>query len=162
MRGRRAAQIKPADARMWVAMAQCYTHEHLAMDAMGVRCYQRAIQNGDKEFVALPNLAKLYAKMGLEDQAVRVTTATEQLRIATGATGLARRDREWVLERGTNPKQLRRARTCEYGLQWRGNSAGVAKRPRERSISHPKSLTLRFATFGSLYVPSPFSKLAPG
>ena len=51
-------------------MAQCYTHEHLAMDAMGVRCYQRAIQNGDKEFVALPNLAKLYAKMGLEDQAV--------------------------------------------------------------------------------------------
>lgn len=55
---------------MWVAMAQCYTHEHLAMDAMGVRCYQRAIQNGDKEFVALPNLAKLYAKMGLEDQAV--------------------------------------------------------------------------------------------
>jgi hypothetical protein len=45
-----------------------------------------------------------------------------------------------VLERGTKPKLSRRACTCEYGLQsCRGESAGVAKRPRER-ISHPKSL----------------------
>ena len=39
-----------------------------------------------------------------------------------------------VLERWTNPKLSRRTCTCEYGLQsCSGKSAGVAKRPRERS-----------------------------
>jgi hypothetical protein len=43
-----------------------------------------------------------------------------------------------VLERRTHPKRLRRTCTCVYALQsWRGESAGVAKRPREL-ISHPK------------------------
>jgi hypothetical protein len=41
-----------------------------------------------------------------------------------------------VLERWTYPKQSRRTCTCEYGLQsWRGESARVAKRPRERSLT---------------------------
>jgi hypothetical protein len=39
-----------------------------------------------------------------------------------------------VLERRPNPKLSRRTCTCEYGLHsCRGKSAGVAKRPRERS-----------------------------
>ena len=45
-----------------------------------------------------------------------------------------------VLERGTNYKLSRRTCSVWYGLQsCRGNSAGVAKRPRELiEISHPK------------------------
>ena len=47
-------------------------------------------------------------------------------------SGLARGDRKWSLNEGHIPNQ-RRTRTCEYGLQpCRGESAGVAKRPRER------------------------------
>jgi hypothetical protein len=39
-----------------------------------------------------------------------------------------------VLERGANPKHSRRTCSPRYGLQyWLGESAGVAKRPRERS-----------------------------
>jgi hypothetical protein len=38
-----------------------------------------------------------------------------------------------LIQRRTNPKLSRRTCTCEYGLHsCRGNSAGVAKRPRER------------------------------
>jgi hypothetical protein len=41
-----------------------------------------------------------------------------------------------ILERGTHPKRSRRTCTCEYGLHsCRGESAGVAKRPRERSAT---------------------------
>jgi hypothetical protein len=43
-----------------------------------------------------------------------------------------------ALERWTNPKLSRRTCTCEYGLQCcRGESAGVAKPPRERSPTVP-------------------------
>jgi hypothetical protein len=50
---------------------------------------------------------------------------------------------EYALDRWTNPKLSRRTCTCEYGLQsWRGKSAGVVKRPRERS---PEIPTVRFA-----------------
>jgi hypothetical protein len=49
------------------------------------------------------------------------------LRIVT--SGLARAHERW-----TNPKHSRRTCTCEYGLlSWGGESAGVAKQPRERS-----------------------------
>jgi hypothetical protein len=54
--------------------------------------------------------------------------ANRNARFGTGG------DREWALERGTNPKHSHRTCSCEYGLpSWRGKSAGVAKRPRERS-----------------------------
>jgi hypothetical protein len=54
-------------------------------------------------------------------------------------------------ERWTNPKRSRRTCSPRYGLQsCRAKSAGVAKRPREL-LSPPKPLTLRFATFSSLY-----------
>jgi hypothetical protein len=58
-----------------------------------------------------------------------------------------------ALERGTNPKRSHRACACEYGLQpWIGKSAGVAKRPRERSPTRNPFHTLRFAHFPpSLY-----------
>ena len=56
----------------------------------------------------------------------------KELRIVTLGFGTGRQ--KMLLERWTNPKLSRRACTCEYGLQsCRGKSAGVAKRPRERS-----------------------------
>jgi hypothetical protein len=66
-----------------------------------------------------------------------------KMRIVTLWFGMGRQKR--VLERWTNPKVSRRTCTCEYVLQsHRGNSAGVAKRPRERSST--RNPTLRFAT----------------
>ena len=63
-------------------------------------------------------------------------TAMHKLR---GGAGLGT-GRQWVIGRWTDPSLSRRACTCEHGLQsWRRESAGVAKRPRER-ISHPKAL----------------------
>jgi hypothetical protein len=85
----------------------------------------------------------------------------------TAMEKVANRNASWVgkgrqrmvLERWTNPKRSRRACTCEYGLQsCRGQSAGVAKRPRERSPT--RNLTLRFATFASLYRTRPVPKAA--
>ena len=49
-----------------------------------------------------------------------------------------------VLERWTNPKHSRRTCTCVYRLQYcREESAGVAKRPRERSPTRPPTVTIR-------------------
>ena len=103
---------------------------------------------------------------------VRLTAMHKLLRIVTLGLGTGRQKNG--LERWTNPNLSRRTCTCEYGLQsCRGKSvgvandgqipnvlrrtctceyalpSGVAKRP--RAISHPKSRTLRFATFATLY-----------
>jgi hypothetical protein len=52
----------------------------------------------------------------------------ESLRFGTGR-------QETALERGPTPKLSRRTCTCEYGLRpCGGQSAGVAKRPRERDL----------------------------
>jgi hypothetical protein len=52
----------------------------------------------------------------------------------------------------TNPTLSRRTCSPRSVFQsWSRNSAGVAKRPREL-IPHPKSLTVRFAPFTSLYL----------
>ena len=77
---------------------------------------------------------------------------TQKLRIVTLRFGAVRQ--KMVLERWTNPKRSRRTCICEFGLpSCRGKSAGVAKRPRERSISHPKPPPFRFAKpFSSLCV----------
>jgi hypothetical protein len=65
------------------------------------------------------------------------------------ANRLVRGDREWTLERWANPKLSRRTCTCEYGLGT-GYSRGEGNRRASRnglvSVSHPKALTLRFAT----------------
>ena len=59
-------------------------------------------------------------------------TAVQNLRIVMLGFGTGRQ--KSVLEREMTPKVSRRTCTCEYGLQsCRGKSAGVAKRPRERS-----------------------------
>jgi hypothetical protein len=73
-------------------------------------------------------------------QTDRRHAAMQQLRIV--ALGLSTGRQEMVLERWANPKLSRRTCTCEYGLQsWRGDSAGVAKRPRELNLPS-KSRTL--------------------
>ncbi|KAK3239275.1 anaphase-promoting complex component apc8 [Cymbomonas tetramitiformis] len=60
---RRATQLRPQDARMWCAMGQCYEHEQLNMDEAAIRCYRRAVDNNDREGIALHKLAKLHAKL---------------------------------------------------------------------------------------------------
>jgi hypothetical protein len=88
-------------------------------------------------------------------------TAMKELRIVTLRFGTGRQKR--ALERWTNPKRPRRACTCEYGLQsCRGESAGVAKRPRERSPPPPgiPHATIRHF-FASLYSSSTRSLSLP-
>jgi hypothetical protein len=66
----------------------------------------------------------------------------QMLRLVTPRFGAGRQKR--VLVDGTNPKLSRRTCTSEYGLHsWRGKSAGVAKRPRERSPPEIPTVTIR-------------------
>jgi hypothetical protein len=59
-------------------------------------------------------------------------TAKQKLRIVTSGFGTGRQ--KMALERWTNPKRPRRTCSPRHGLQsCRRKSAGVAKRPRERS-----------------------------
>jgi hypothetical protein len=62
-------------------------------------------------------------------------TASSDAKVANRDAKVCERgDREWSLNDGQNLKHSRRTCACEYGLQsCRGKSAGVAKRPRERS-----------------------------
>ena len=63
---------------------------------------------------------------------VRPLQRCTKLRIATLRFGTGRH--RMVLERWTHPKPRRRTCSLQYGLpSCRGESAGVAKRPRERS-----------------------------
>ncbi|EFJ14516.1 hypothetical protein SELMODRAFT_268860 [Selaginella moellendorffii] len=66
---RRAAQLRPHDARMWCAMGQCYENEQLQMFDAAIRCYRRAVNNNDREGIALNKLAKLHSQLGQADQA---------------------------------------------------------------------------------------------
>ena len=62
---RRATQLRPSDARMWCAMGQCYENDQLQsvdkdkMEVAAIRCYRRAVQNGDREGIALHKLVCL-------------------------------------------------------------------------------------------------------
>lgn len=66
---RRAAQLRPEDARMWCAMGQCYEHEQLGLNDAAIRCYRRALANGEREGIALHKLAHLHARRGEREQA---------------------------------------------------------------------------------------------
>jgi hypothetical protein len=58
----------------------------------------------------------------------------------TASRTVRRRAQKMALERGAPPKLPRRTCSPRYGLQyWGGRSAGVAKRPRERSPLQPDS-----------------------
>lgn len=63
---RRATQLRPHDARMWCAMGQCYENDQLQsvdkdkMEVAAIRCYRRAVQNKDREGIALHKLVRLH------------------------------------------------------------------------------------------------------
>eukprot|EP01104_Vermistella_antarctica_P020244 TRINITY_DN858_c0_g1_i1.p1 TRINITY_DN858_c0_g1~~TRINITY_DN858_c0_g1_i1.p1 ORF type:complete len:606 (+),score=101.61 TRINITY_DN858_c0_g1_i1:150-1967(+) len=59
---RKATGLRPYDARMWCAMAGCY--EHLKRTDDAIKCYQRAVANGDREGIALNKLAVLHRELG--------------------------------------------------------------------------------------------------
>lgn len=50
--------MRPDDARMWCAMGQCYEHEQLGLDDAAIRCYRRALTNGDREGIAMHKLVR--------------------------------------------------------------------------------------------------------
>jgi hypothetical protein len=41
---------------MWCAMGQCYEHEQLGLNDAAIRCYRRALANGEREGIALHKL----------------------------------------------------------------------------------------------------------
>lgn len=41
---------------MWCAMGQCYEHEQMGLNDAAIRCYRRALANGDREGIALHKL----------------------------------------------------------------------------------------------------------
>lgn len=70
---RRATQLRPHDARMWCAMGQCYENDQLQsvdkdkMEVAAIRCYRRAVQNKDREGIALHKLVRPHSLRGLTD-----------------------------------------------------------------------------------------------
>lgn len=60
---KKAMTQRPADARMWVALAGCF--ENMDRKAEALRCFEKAYQAGDSEGMALPRLAKLYSNCQL-------------------------------------------------------------------------------------------------
>lgn len=70
---RRATQLRPHDARMWCAMGQCYENDQLQsvdkdkMEVAAIRCYRRAVQNKDREGIALHKLVRLPPQHGLSE-----------------------------------------------------------------------------------------------
>lgn len=52
----KACALRPYDARMWCAMAECY--ETVNVD-LAIKCYKRAEANQDKEGLALIRLARV-------------------------------------------------------------------------------------------------------
>eukprot|EP01090_Pellita_catalonica_P013123 TRINITY_DN3042_c0_g1_i2.p1 TRINITY_DN3042_c0_g1~~TRINITY_DN3042_c0_g1_i2.p1 ORF type:complete len:188 (-),score=34.79 TRINITY_DN3042_c0_g1_i2:4-567(-) len=59
---RSAASLRPYDARMWSALAECY--ESLPDRQLeAIRCYKRADSVGDREGIALNKIANLYKNL---------------------------------------------------------------------------------------------------
>lgn len=66
---RRATMLRPSDARMWCALGQCYESEQLDLHAAAIRCYRRAVANGDREGIALHKLvSRCVSWRGAEQQ----------------------------------------------------------------------------------------------
>ena len=53
----KAVALRPYDARMWCAMAECY--EKVGNVEQAIKCYQRAEANNDREGLALKKLAQV-------------------------------------------------------------------------------------------------------
>jgi anaphase-promoting complex subunit 8 len=66
---RKAVTLRPFDARMWCAMGLCFLALNRADDA--VRCYERAINQGDSEGIATQKLASLYRQQGDNEKAAQ-------------------------------------------------------------------------------------------
>jgi len=66
---RKAATLRPYDARMWCAMGGCY----LSLDkrSEAIRSYERAVSNHDREGIATQRLATLYKENGDFEKAAK-------------------------------------------------------------------------------------------
>jgi len=123
---RRATQLRPQDARMWCAMGQCYEHEQLAMDEAAIQCYGRALDNDDREGIALHKLARLNAKLGHKTAAAelyeRNLERLEEEDASDGADAV-----EALLYLGTHYKELGDFEEAELFCTRLLNLAGPAK-----------------------------------
>eukprot|EP00798_Chlamydomonas_sp_ICE-L_P031382 gene31381-6542_t len=78
---RRAAALRPTDARMWCALGQCYIHEQVNMTDLAIRCYRRAIEHNDPDGIAVHMLAKLYEGRHDDAQAEKLSSARTLARL---------------------------------------------------------------------------------
>ena len=61
---KRAASLRPEDARMWNALGQCYACDQVDQVDLAIRCFRKAIENNDPDGIAAHMLARLYAEPG--------------------------------------------------------------------------------------------------
>lgn len=86
----KAAAVRPGDARMWAALGQCYDGEGVGLARAAVRCYQKALDTGDTEGLALSKLVRLldFACCGV--RGASWGSALQGVKLGTGdAEGLA-------------------------------------------------------------------------
>ena len=83
---RKAAVFRPRDARMWIAIAQCY--EKLNRDDDAIKGYESAAQHDDQEGHALLKLARLHRGRASHDEAFACYSHYARLHADTDAADL--------------------------------------------------------------------------
>lgn len=68
---RKAAALRPYDARMWCAMGGCYLGLGEERRGDAIRSYERAVSHHDTEGIATLKLASLYRQEGDDEKAAR-------------------------------------------------------------------------------------------
>jgi anaphase-promoting complex subunit 8 len=66
---RKAASIRPNDARMWCALGGCY--EKLSKSDEAIGCIKRAVANQDCEGIALYHLGRIFALRNEQHEAAK-------------------------------------------------------------------------------------------
>ena len=72
---------------MWCAMGQCYEHEQLGLNDAAIRCYRRALANGEREGIALHKLVRAAGRLGTRFPHPRSCASAEQETPAGTAAG---------------------------------------------------------------------------
>ena len=63
---RKATALRPYDSRMWTAAATVY--ERIGKPRDAIRCFERALSNGDKEQLSLLHLASLHKRLNEQER----------------------------------------------------------------------------------------------
>jgi anaphase-promoting complex subunit 8 len=66
---RKAASIRPHDARMWCALGGCY--EKLGKSGEAIGCFKRAVENQDREGILSYHLGRIFALRNEQHEAAK-------------------------------------------------------------------------------------------